>query len=89
MIYLISYDLRKPGQDYKDLHNAIKSYGNWAKPLESVWLIDTNQRAAQIYDRLRPHIDDNDYLLVIETGRDRQGWLSKDIWNWLDGRKAA
>ncbi len=89
MVYLISYDLRKPGRDYKNLHDAIKTCGNWAKPLESVWLIDTTQKAQQIYDRIRPHIDENDFLLVTEIGRDRQGWLSQEIWDWLNGRKAA
>ena len=89
MVYLISYDLRRPGQDYKTLHDAIKAYGNWAKPLESLWLIDTAQSAQQIYDRLRPHMDDNDSLLITSIGRDRQGWLSQEIWNWLNGRMAA
>lgn len=89
MVYLITYDLNRPGQNYESLYKAIKSYGSWAKPLESTWLIDTREKANQISDRLRPHIDKNDSLLVTEIGNDRAGWLSKEIWNWLDGRKAA
>jgi hypothetical protein len=27
MIYAITYDLKKPGQDYAELHDAIKSLG--------------------------------------------------------------
>ncbi len=89
MVYLVTYDLHKPAQNYEGLYNAIKSYGSWAKPVESVWLIDTNQNANQIYERLKPYIDKDDRILVTETGRDRSGWLSSEIWNWLNGRKAA
>lgn len=89
MVYLITYDLNKPGQNYESLYKAIKSYGSWAKPAESTWLIDTRERASQISDRLRPHIDENDSLFITDIGRDQAGWLPKDIWNWLKGRKAA
>lgn len=89
MVYLISYDLRRPGQSYTSLYDSIKKMGQWTKPLESVWLVDTNLHAQSISERLMPHIDQNDSLLVAELGRDRQGWLSRDVWNWLNGRAAA
>ena len=41
--------------------------------------------AQKIYDTLRPQIDENDLLFIVDiTGRNRQGWLSKTVWTWLN-----
>lgn len=61
---LITYDLRKPGQDYEGLFDAIKSLGDWWHCLGSVWIVRTSMTSSQIRDALRTHIDDNDLLLV-------------------------
>ena len=41
--YIITYDLSKPGRNYDDLYQRIKSYGTWAKIAESSWAIVTDQ----------------------------------------------
>ena len=86
-VFLITYDLRKPGQSYVELYEAIKSVGDWQHPLESTWIVKVNNNftsAENIYDKLRPKIDDNDLLFIVDiTEQDRQGWLSKTVWTWL------
>ena len=91
MIYLISYDLNKPGQNYADLYEAIKSTGAWWHHLDSTWLVDTQLTAVQVSEKLRPCIDNNDNLLVIGVTKEYAGWLSKTAWDWLRERvkKAA
>ena len=91
MIYLISYDLNKPGQNYADLYEAIKSAGVWWHYLDSTWLLDTWLTAAQVSDKLRPCIDDNDNILVIGVTNEYAGWLPQKAWDWLRVRmnKAA
>lgn len=75
--YLISYDLLNPGQDYRSLHDAIKSIADgWWHCLESVWLINAGMSAAEILDRLIPYIDANDKIVVIEQGAD---WATFNI----------
>jgi len=86
MVYLISYDLVNPGQRYKKVHEEIQSLGHWAKPLESTWFVDTTLNASQISERVLKHMDANDYLLVIAVKRDYQGYLKKEIWEWLNKR---
>lgn len=84
--FLVTYDLKKPGQNYSDLYDAIKNLGEWQHPLESTWAIKTGTSvsADTLYERLRPYIDDNDFLFIVEiTGQDRQGWLAKSFWTWL------
>jgi hypothetical protein len=82
-VYSINYDLKKPGMDYQDLYDAIKQY-NWWHYLESTWLVHTNDSASDIFKRLKPHIDDNDSILIIEAGKDKAGWLPEEAWDWIN-----
>jgi hypothetical protein len=86
MIYAINYDLKKPGQDYSDLYDAIKSCGEWWHYFGSTWLVDTSMTAQEIWQKLAPCIDKNDRVLVIGVTRDYQGWLSQDAWDWINAR---
>jgi hypothetical protein len=91
MIYSINYDLKKPGRDYTDLYNAIKSCGVWWHHLGSTWLVDTSLNATQIWNKLKGAIDANDYVLVIGVTADNNGQLPKEAWDWINTRlkKAA
>lgn len=73
--HLISYDLigHETAESYKSLITAIKDCKNWAKPLESTWLVKTELSAVQIRDILRSYLDTNDKLLVVEVASD---WAS-------------
>ena len=86
MIYSINYDLNRPGQNYKDLYDGIKSLGDWWHYLDSSWLVDTDLGADAIWDRLKPHVDKNDNLLIIGVTEDYSGWLQQEAWNWLKDR---
>lgn len=86
MIYAINYDLKRPGQNYDALHEAIKSCGNWWHFLGSTWLVDTALSAQGIWNKLEPHVDANDFFLVIGVTRDYQGWLPQEAWAWINIR---
>lgn len=81
------YDLREPGGNYTKLHEAIKSYGIWAKITESSWAIVTDSNAREIRDYLRLYIDSNDRLFVIKSGHNSawrnviasSEWLKKHL----------
>jgi hypothetical protein len=62
-VYQIDYDLRKQ-RNYAPLYERLKTYSGWCRPLESTWVISTNQSAAQIRDYLRAAMDGDDGLLV-------------------------
>lgn len=86
-VYQINYDLRNQ-RNYQDLITKIKSYGIWAKPLESCWLIATEQSASQIRDTLASVMDNDDGLLVTRL-QGEAAWRSLDydtdstMTNWL------
>ena len=82
-IYMINYDLHKPGQNYSSLFKEIQ-LKECCHAMESCWLVYTNENAEMLYNRLCKHIDKNDHILVSNFGNDRQGWLPKNVWEWID-----
>ncbi|WP_346892506.1 hypothetical protein [uncultured Roseibium sp.] len=86
MIYAINYDLKRPGQNYEALYEAIKSCGVWWHYLDSTWLVDTSLNAEGIWKKVEPHVDTNDLFLIIGVTQDYYGWLPKKAWDWIDSR---
>lgn len=86
MLYLISYDLKKPGQNYTELYEKIKSLGEWAHPLESVWLVKSSLTAEKISSLLSQYFDKNDFHFVIAVKKDYYGFLEPSIWEWIKKR---
>ena len=81
--YCITYDLKVPGRNYSGLYEAIKAIGKWWHYLDSTWIVVSEESSQRIWNRLHSHIDENDYLLIIEVRNDSYGWLPKDAWNWI------
>ncbi|MBW8762948.1 MAG: hypothetical protein JF592_10230 [Microbacterium sp.] len=87
--HLIGYDLNKE-KSYDDLIEAIKGLGSWWHHLDSTWIVRSTLTAKEVRDHLRPHLDADDELLVVDvTGRARawrgfnkrgSDWLHK-TWN--------
>lgn len=82
--YCVSYDLNKTGQNYNALYEELKKSPNWCHPLDSTWLIVTSESPQELANRLRKHMDDNDGLLVIRVTSDHAGWLSQEVWDWIN-----
>ena len=68
-VYMITYDLNSEGQNYEKVIQAIKdaSTGVWCSYWESSYLIKSNLTVQQVSDKITPHLDSNDRLLVIEV----------------------
>lgn len=62
-IYLISYDLSKPEQNYKNLINEIEKF-DCLHIQKSVWLVDSNFESKQIYSMLKALVDLDDKLFI-------------------------
>lgn len=86
---LISYDLGGPetSDSYKKLIEKIKALGTWAKPLESFWFVKTSDSASSVRDSLKPAMDSNDKLLVLDvTGVNWSSLnVSSDVTTWMKG----
>lgn len=88
---MVTYDLNQLGQEYQDLFEAIKSIGcPWWHHMKSVWLLDTRLTANEVYKQLESHLDKNDHILVIGVDPyEKQGWLPKKAWDWINNHRAA
>lgn len=64
-LYLVSYDLDKPGQDYPDLIARLEQLGA-QRVLYSEWLLVNSATSAAIRDDLLRFMDANDRILVAE-----------------------
>lgn len=85
MVYMITYDLNSQGQQYDKVIQAIKdaSTGVWCSYWKSSYLIKSNLTVQQVSDRITPHLDSNDRLLVIEVKQNYQGWLTEQQWKYI------
>lgn len=83
--YLISYDLNKSGQNYTILIEKIKSFENYKHCMDSIWLIKTTDSAIQIRNYLKPCIDINDELLIVELNKEA-AWIgiSRRCAEWIE-----
>lgn len=87
MVYMITYDLNKEGQDYENVIQAIKdaSTGVWCSYWKSSFLIKSNLKTAdEVSNKITPYLDNNDTLLVIEVKNNKQGWLNKNQWKFIN-----
>ena len=81
--HLVTYDLIKR-KDYPELTKELEKFAYW-HCLGSVWIVKSDLSTAQIRDRLLPHIDSDDKLIVLKlTGE--AAWttsFSRDCQDWL------
>ncbi len=83
-VYIVTYDLKEPGQRYDDLIAKIKNYGSWAKLGYSCFLINTNDNAVQVRDNLKLALDPNDKIYVGQATTPA-AWsnMPEDVSNWI------
>lgn len=77
-VFVVSYDLRKSGQNYQGLYNRLAAW-NAIRGLESVWFINWQTTAQTIRDDLLKQMDVNDGLFVAEI-------KEALAWNQMEGR---
>ena len=83
-VYMITYDLNSTGQKYNDVIKAIKdSSAAWCSYWKSSYLIKSSLTVEQISDKITPHLDNNDRMIVIEVKNNYQGWLSEKQWKFI------
>lgn len=72
----ISYTLYTPGQDYPEIIQKIQTLGRWAKIHPSFWYVNSTLTAKQALDALRPTIDSNDSLYVVDATNNMAVWYN-------------
>lgn len=84
MVLMITYDLNSTGQKYEEVIKAIKDSSlEWCSYWKSSYLVKTNFNPSQFFEKLKPFIDGNDKLLIVESVKNYYGWLSEDQWKFI------
>lgn len=75
---IVTYDLvkEKSKQDYEGIWAVIKAGGNqsWRRLSESSYAMHTEATPRQIYEKLKPYLDENDNLYVLTL---RSPWFGQ------------
>lgn len=91
-VFMVTWNLNKERGNYalarQSFVQHLDRYPNIADPgLESVRWLSSNATATQISDDLRLKLDANDRIFVTKLDNGgHQGWLSKDVWEWINAR---
>lgn len=66
---IVTYDLKRPGQNYVDLFKALQSFSAYAHYQQSAWIVVSDRTSVEVRDYLMRFIDKNDKLFVtVSTG---------------------
>ena len=84
--FLITYDLQTPAPNYDEIIRIIKEdcASAWCKYWESSFLITSSMTPTEIMDKLTPLLGKGDRFLVIEVANNKNGWLTKTQWDWIN-----
>jgi hypothetical protein len=80
--HLVSYDLKKPGKDYSGFHAAIDRY-SCIRLSPSCYAIATYETPAEVYERLRPLLDAEDSLWIMDVTTSWAGQGPSASSDWL------
>jgi hypothetical protein len=81
-VYLVTYDLNKPGKDYKGILENIKKF-SWARLSESSYAIDSFLSASDLYGQFKPHLDSGDNLYIVKLEAQYFGQGPQEVNQWL------
>lgn len=84
MIYIVSYDLSEPGQNYDSLIEKIKESDAWAKLGGSAYLVESVKDAKELRDEYKVLLDSNDKLYVGKVDAPA-AWtgMPQDVTKWI------
>ena len=89
-LYILTLDLKRPIDQYRDLTQAIDECGECWRAMETVWFIVSPWPAAQIATHLKSSLRANDVIIVAAVGED-SAWsgFAAGASDWLRTRAVS
>lgn len=81
---LITYDLNNETRRPPIVKKIKEAWPMWARLSESSYAVQTHLSPGQVFEQLRPLLDNNDNLYVITLKKPYSGWGPKDLNDWLE-----
>ena len=91
-VYVVTWNLNKERGNYdaarREFLKHLERYDNKKDSgLESVRWISTTRSVNDLEADLRTKLDTNDRIFVSQvTNGNHQGWLDKQVWDWINAR---
>lgn len=80
--YLITYDLNKE-TSRPPIVDKIREFEAWARLSESSYAVSTDMSAQDVYELMKPMLDDNDNLYVMALKKPLAGQGDQKVNDWL------
>lgn len=84
--YLVMANVN-PGLTIADVQNVLQHHVYWYRATNNVWVVDTTHPSTWLFERLSPLTNPSGLLFISRLDpTDRQGWMPKDFWDFIEGR---
>lgn len=84
-VFIVTYDLRKPGKDYSSLIKALEALPN-CHAQGSVWFVQYTGLVTALVESLKTHIDGNDQIFAGEMNGNWASLNQPNCSKWLNAR---
>jgi hypothetical protein len=86
-LLIVTFSLRNTSRDYSSFFVALRGNAiQWWHFIEQTCVVTTFDEVATLANKLRPHIEATDSLLVAKLAPEMcDGWLPREAWEWLNG----
>ena len=81
-LLLVTFDSDKPGQEYSNLLDQIKSYSN-VRLSKSSYAIITDKTTGMVCEEMKQYLDIDDAIFIINLKRPYEVFGSKLAADWL------
>lgn len=83
-VYIVTYDLFNPEQNYERLLSLIKSEENWARLGGASYLVTSSSSAVELRDKYKQALESKDKLYVgVVTGPAAWTGYTKEVSDWI------
>ena len=82
-VYIISYGFLEKKGDYTALYEELSNFESWWHKIDNTWFVYSDLSAKEIYAKLKPHLDNNIYLIINIVTQNCYGWLPQSGWDWM------
>jgi hypothetical protein len=82
--FYIVFIKRKPDVSYDAVKEKMDKALDWYRIDETFWVLYTTTDAEKWYGRLSEFVKDSGSIFICKLDvTNRQGWMSRDFWNWI------